>query len=146
MRSELSEGTLVEALRALTCRGEIVVVLCGAAYRNRGVEPLLDAVVDYLPAPLDRPAVCDVCDETRRRSADPAEPFAALVFKVQATSTGRLTYLRVYSGTLSKGDAVLDAAVRRSERIGRILRVQADRRTEVRQAMAGDPAAVPEAA
>ncbi len=69
VRSELSANTLVEALRELTRSGEVVVVLCGAAYGDRGVEPLLDAVVDYLPAPLDRPAVCDVGDPTRRRSA-----------------------------------------------------------------------------
>ena len=142
VQSEVSADTLVEGLRELTCSGEVVVVLCGAAYRDRGVEPLLDAVVDYLPAPLDRPAVCDAGDPTRRRCADPAEPFAALVFKVQATPTGRLTYLRVYSGTLGKGDMVLDAAARRTERVGRILRVQADRRTEVMRASAGDIVAV----
>jgi elongation factor G len=140
--SELSASTLSGALRDLTRDGEVVVVLCGAAYRNRGVEPLLDAVVDYLPAPPDRPAVRDIGDDGVRRSADPAEPFAALVFKVQSTATGRLTYLRVYSGTLGKGDVVLDAAAGRTERIGRILRVQADRRTEVPQAVAGDIVAV----
>ncbi len=140
-RSELSRHTLVAALRELTRDGEVVVVLCGAAYRNRGVEPLLDAVVDYLPAPSDRPAV-HATDGAQARSADPAEPLAALVFKVQATPTGRLTYLRLYSGTLGKGDVVLDAGARRTERVGRILRVQADRRTEVPQAVAGDIVAV----
>ena len=120
-RAELSAETLEAALRELTVSGEVVVVLCGAAYKNRGVEPLLDAVVAYLPSP-----------------ADPAEPLAALVFKVQATATGRLTFVRVYSGTLRKGDSVLDVGTGRTERIGRILRVQADRHTEVEQAAAGD--------
>ncbi len=122
----ISAGTLTSALRDLTRSGEGVVVLCGSAYRDRGIEPLLDAVVAYLPSPLD------VAD------ADPAAPFAALVFKVNATATGRLTYVRVYSGTIDKGGTVLDAGARRTERIGRILRVQADRHTEVDRAVAGD--------
>ncbi|MEY9856244.1 elongation factor G [Catenulispora sp. GAS73] len=125
-RSGLSAETLRTALRELTASGEIVVVLCGAAYKNRGVEPLLDAAVAYLPSPLDR------------TGADPEQPLAALVFKVQSTGTGRLTFVRVYSGTLRKGDAVLDVGAGRTERVGRILRVQADRHTEVEQAAAGD--------
>ncbi|GAA2000277.1 elongation factor G [Catenulispora subtropica] len=136
-RSRLSAETLRAALRDLTASGDIVVVLCGAAYKNRGIEPLLDAVVAYLPSPLDRPALTGVAGEGRR-AADPDQPLAALVFKVQATGTGRLTYVRLYSGTLSKGDAVLDVTGRRTERVGRILRVQADRHTEVEQAVAGD--------
>jgi elongation factor G len=86
------------------------VVVCGSAYRNRGIEPLLDAVVDYLPSPRDVPAVCGVWDGTaQERVADPTAPFAALVFKVNSTATGRLTYLRVYSGTIGRGDTVFDA-------------------------------------
>ncbi|MBW8803671.1 MAG: elongation factor G, partial [Catenulisporales bacterium] len=131
-RSQLSAETLTAALRELTASGEVVVVLCGAAYRNRGIEPLLDAVVAYLPSPLDRPPVAE------QRGADPDRPLAALVFKVQATGTGRLTYVRLYSGTLRKGDSVLDVTAGRTERVGRILRVQADRHTEVGQAVAGD--------
>ena len=125
-RSGLSAETLGAALRELTASGEVVVVLCGAAYKNRGVEPLLDAVVAYLPSPSDR------------TEADPDQPLAALVFKVQSTGAGRLTFVRVYSGTLRKGDAVLDVGAGRTERVGRILRVQADRHTEVEQAVAGD--------
>jgi elongation factor G len=164
-QSQLSDQTLRAALRDLTVSGELVVVLCGAAYRNRGIEPLLDAVVDYLPSPLDRPAVRGVGGEDvgtggdrARREPDPAAPFAALAFKVHATGTGRLTYLRLYSGTLRKGDPVLDSSAGggsasnngsgsgggtgRVERVGRILRVQADRHTELESAVAGDIVAV----
>ncbi|GHH29021.1 elongation factor G [Lentzea cavernae] len=130
----LSEQTLVNALRQLTRSGQATVVLCGSAYRNRGVEPLLDAVIAYLPSPVDVPAVRGV--DGQEREPDPEAPFAALVFKVNATSTGRLAYVRVYSGTLHKGDTVQVAG--RNERIGRILRVQADRHTPVDQAVAGD--------
>ncbi|WP_035804553.1 elongation factor G [Kitasatospora mediocidica] len=142
-QSTLSAATLAAALRDLTRTGEAVVVLCGSAYRNRGIEPLLDAVVAYLPSPLDVPAVRGTLDgAVQERAADPAAPFAALVFKVNSTATGRLTYLRVYAGTIRKGDVVLDAGAGRSERIGRILRVQADRHAEVDQAAAGDIVAV----
>ncbi len=80
-----------------------MVVLCGSAYRNRGVEPLLDAVVAYLPSPADVPAVRGTSDgAVQERAADPTAPFAALVFKVNSTATGRLTYLRVYSGTIGR--------------------------------------------
>ncbi|WP_199511123.1 elongation factor G [Nucisporomicrobium flavum] len=119
---DMSGTTLRAALRDLTLSGDGVVVLCGSAYRNRGVEPLLDAVVDYLPGPAGDPA------------ADPA----ALVFKVHAARTGRLTYVRVYEGTLRKGDVVWDAGAGRTERVARVLRVQADRHTEVDRAEAGD--------
>ncbi|MEU6809795.1 elongation factor G [Streptomyces sp. NPDC046831] len=139
----LSASTLVSALRDLTSTGDGVVVLCGSAYRNRGVEPLLDAVVAYLPSPLDVPPVRGMRDAVEQeRAADPAAPFAALAFKVHATATGRLTYLRVYSGTIEKGDTVWDAGARRTERIGRILRVQAGHRTPLDRAVAGDIVAV----
>ncbi|MFH8925612.1 elongation factor G [Streptomyces pristinaespiralis] len=142
-RSALSERTLTGALRDLTHSGEGVVVLCGSAYRNCGIEPLLEAVVAYLPSPPDVPPVRGSRDGARQeRPADPQAPFAGLVFKVNSTATGRLTYVRVYSGTLRKGDTVLDVGAGRSERIGRILRVQADRHAEVDRAEAGDIVAV----
>ncbi|MEV6019003.1 elongation factor G [Streptomyces sp. NPDC051997] len=142
-RSTLSARTLAAALRDLTLTGEGVVVLCGSAYRNRGVEPLLDAMVAYLPSPLDVPAVRGTHDGTEQeRAADPQAPFAALVFKVNATATGRMTYLRVYAGTLEKGQAVLDTGTGRTERVARILRVRADRHTELERAVAGDIVAV----
>ncbi|GAA2214795.1 elongation factor G [Nonomuraea monospora] len=136
----VSEATLVAALRELTGSGAGVVVLCGSAYRDRGIEPLLDAAVRYLPSPLDVPAVRG--QDGQRRPADPEAPLAALAFKVNATPTGRLTYLRIYSGTMRKGETVLDAGTGRTERIARILRVQADRHAETDQAAAGDIVAV----
>jgi len=139
----VSARTLSSALRDLTRSGDGLVVLCGSAYRNRGIEPLLDAVVAYLPSPLDVPPVRGVQDGVvQERPADPAAPFAALVFKVVATATGRLTYLRVYSGTVRKGAAVRDAGARRTERITRLLRVQAGRHSEIDSAVAGDIVAV----
>ncbi|MFE1797583.1 elongation factor G [Streptomyces sp. NPDC059517] len=141
----LSAQTLAGALRDLTRTGDGVVVLCGSAYRNRGIEPLLDAVVAYLPSPSDVPAVRGTLDGAEQvRAADPDAPFAALAFKVHSTATGRLTCLRVYSGTIRKGEvvAVRDASATRTERIGRILRVQADRHAQLDLAVAGDIVAV----
>ncbi|WP_404962089.1 elongation factor G [Streptomyces sp. 147326] len=141
--SALTGRTLARALRELTLRGDGVVVLCGSAYRNRGVEPLLDAVLAYLPSPSDMPPVRGMADGAEQeRAPDPAGPFTALAFKVTATATGRLTYLRVYAGTLRKGATVLDAATGRTERVGRILRVQADQHEEREEAVAGDIVAV----
>ncbi len=143
VKGTVSAQTLSCALRDLTRSGDGLVVLCGSAYRNRGIESLLDAVVAYLPSPLDVPPVRGTLDGmVQERPADPAAPFAALVFKVVTTATGRLTYLRVYSGTVRKGAAVWDAGARRTERIARILRVQADQYTEVDGAAAGDIVAV----
>ncbi|GGN95635.1 translation elongation factor G [Actinoplanes lobatus] len=119
---DMPDETLRKALRDLTISGQAVVVLCGSAYRDKGVEPLLDAVIDYLPAP----------------GGDPAKDLVALVFKRRE----RLTYLRVYDGTITKGDTVWDAGAGRTERIARILRVQADRHTDIDRAVAGDIVAV----
>ncbi|KQW08823.1 elongation factor G [Streptomyces sp. Root369] len=139
-RETVSADTLTAALRDLTRSGDGVVVVCGSAYRNRGIEPLLDAVVAYLPSPLDVPAVRG--ENGEERACDLAAPFAALAFKVNATPTGRLTYVRVYSGTIEKGATVWDAGARRTERVGRILRVQADRHAPLERAVAGDIVAV----
>ncbi|NUT46749.1 MAG: elongation factor G, partial [Saccharothrix sp.] len=138
--SAVSAATLASALRDLTRTGDGVVVLCGSAYRNVGVEPLLDAVVAYLPSPVDVPPARGAGGD--ERAADPAGPFAALAFKVHSTATGRLTFLRVYSGTVHKGDTVLDGVTGRVERVARILRVQADRHEPVPSASAGDIVAV----
>ncbi|MGW2641567.1 elongation factor G [Streptomyces sp. NPDC001348] len=142
-RSTVSTPTLVTALRELTRTGDGLVVLCGSAYRNRGVEPLLDAVVAYLPSPLDVPPVRGTHHGAEQlRPADPEAPFAALAFKVNATATGRLTYLRVYSGTIEKGDTVRDTGTGCTERVARILRVTADRHARLDRAVAGDIVAV----
>ncbi|MDT9700855.1 elongation factor G [Streptomyces sp. P17] len=139
----VSETALRTALRELTGTGEAVVVLCGSAYRNRGIEPLLQAVVAYLPSPADVPAVRGTIDgREQEHAADPTAPLAALAFKVRVAPTGRMTFLRIYSGVLRKGDTVLDMGVGRTERVGRILRVQADRHTETDLAVAGDIVAV----
>ncbi|MDV9175252.1 elongation factor G, partial [Streptomyces sp. W16] len=141
--STLSAGTLSTALRDLTRTGDGVVVLCGSAYRNRGIEPLLDAVVAYLPSPLDVPPVRGTYDGgEQERAADPQVALSALAFKVSAAGTGRLTYLRIYSGTIERGDTVWDPGTGRTERIGRILRVQADRHERLERAVAGDIVAV----
>ncbi|MFB7911450.1 elongation factor G [Kitasatospora sp. NPDC056076] len=137
----LGTDTLTTALRDLTRTGEAVVVLAGSAYRNRGVEPLLDAALAYLPSPLDTPPVT-AADGSQQRLPDPGQPVTALAFKVTTAPTGRLTYLRLYAGTLHKGATLLDAATGRTERIARILRVQADRHTETDHALAGDIVAV----
>ncbi|MER7583850.1 elongation factor G [Kitasatospora sp. NPDC097691] len=162
----VTAATLATALRELTRTGEAVVVLCGSAYRNRGIEPLLDAAVAYLPSPLDVPPVraADTApggtpdgtpdgtsgatsggtgtDGVQQRTADPQQPLTALAFKVVAAPTGRLTYLRLYAGTLHKGATVLDTTTGRTERVARILRVMADRHSETDHARAGDIVAV----
>lgn len=141
--SAVSTPTLIAALRDLTRTGEGLVVLCGSAYRNRGIEPLLDAVVAYLPSPLDVPPVRGTHEGAEQvRPTEAGAPFAALAFKVHATATGRLTYVRVYSGTLEKGDTVWDPGTRRTERVARILRVTADRHAQLDRAVAGDIVAV----
>ena len=112
-------------------------MLCGSSFKNKGVQPLLDAVLDYLPSPLDVPPVTGVePDQGRRgheavRQADDDEPFAALAFKVMADPyVGKLTYFRVYSGTLEAGSKILNANTGRTERVGRILEMHANHREE----------------
>jgi elongation factor G len=144
------EPISVEALRAALRRGtlalEIVPVFCGSAFKNKGVQPLLDGVVDLLPSPLDVPPVEGIRPkdgETVTRKADPGEPFAALAFKLMSDKhAGHLTYLRVYSGTLKTGDTVVNAARGRKQRIGRLLRMHANKRQEIDEVRAGDIVAV----
>ena len=143
---DITGEELVAALRKGTIAGQLVPVLCGAALRNRGVQPLLDAVVDYLPSPLDKPPVegVDPADESlATREVDDEQPFSALAFKIQIDplGVGKLTFFRVYSGRLRAGSTVLNVSSGRRERIGRILRLHAMRREEVEEVQTGDIAA-----
>ena len=142
---EITADDLRHALRTGTIAGHIVPVLCGSAFKNKGVQPLLDAVVDYLPSPLDVPAPIGLTlkgEEILREPRDDA-PFAALAFKIQSDPyVGKLTYLRVYSGTLEKGSAVYNSTKDKRERIGRILQMHANHREDKDVVYTGDIVAV----
>src|SRR6266568_581440 len=140
---EPSEAQIMAALRRGTVAGILVPVLCGAALRNRGVQPILDAVVDYLPSPADVPAVEGKDPKSGAllvREHDDAEPFSALAFKIQMDpqGVGKLTFFRVYSGRLKAGSSVMNASTGKRERIGRILRMHAIRREDVDEVFTGD--------
>ncbi len=133
------------ALRNGTLQGAINPVLCGSAFKNKGVQRLLDAVVDFLPSPVDKPPVpgqhAQTFEHAERRPADD-EPFAALAFKIMTDPhVGKLTFFRVYSGKVQTGDSVLNVATTRKERIGRLLQMHADKREEIKEVYAGDIAA-----
>jgi len=139
---EVSVAQLRQALRRATLSGELNPVLCGSALRNKGIQPLLDAVVDYLPSPLDVPPVEGINPYTKKmesRPADASVPLAALVFKIASDPyVGRLAYVRVYSGKVKAGSRVINATKRRRERIGKLLRMFADHREEIQELSAGD--------
>ncbi len=139
---EITADDLRRALRHGTIANEIVPVLCGSAFKNKGVQPMLDAVVDFLPSPLDVPAIqgTDMKKvEPMERHADDSEPFSALAFKIMTDPfVGKLTYFRVYSGTMEKGSAVLNSTKDRKERIGRILQMHANHREDKDAIYAGD--------
>jgi elongation factor G len=142
----ISEQELRSALRAATISGKLVPVLCGSALRTKGVQLLLDAVVDYLPSPLDIPPVMGISPITERpeeRSPDPHAPAAALVFKIQTDPfIGRLGYVRVYSGVLQTGMMLQNANKNRKERLGRLVQVYAEKRVDVTEVWAGDIGAI----
>jgi elongation factor G len=144
--AELSPAMLRAVVREATLAGQIVPVLAGAALRNKGVQLLLNAVVDYLPSPLDVPPMEGRDPETEERVAcppDPEAPTAALVFKISTDPyMGRLSYFRVYSGVVRRGESLLNTASGQRERIGRLVRMHADRREEVDEIRAGDIGAV----
>jgi elongation factor G len=145
--TEPTEEQLVAAIRRATIAGTVTPVLCGSAFKNKGVQPMLDAIVDYLPSPVDIPAVQGhaVGDETEiiHRNPDPSEPFAALAFKIMSDQhLGKLTYIRVYSGTLESGSSVLNSTKGRKERIGKIYQMHANKREERPSAIAGQIVAV----
>jgi len=143
--SSVTPEMIRRALRAGTLSDEITPVLLGSAFKNKGVQPLLDAVVDYLPSPLDVPAVQGIdpkTNETTDRPATAEAPFSALAFKVMSDPyVGKLTYFRVYSGKLKSGDRVLNTTTGRTERVGRILQMHANHREEREEIAAGEIAA-----
>src|SRR6059058_241239 len=145
---EIPADKLREAIRRATLSSQLTPVLCGSSFKNKGVQPLLDAVIDFLPSPLDVPPVRGLEpvkgeeDRVAERHADDSEPFAALAFKIMADPyVGKLTYFRVYSGKLEAGSRVLNVSTGRTERIGRILMMHANDREDVPEVYAGDIAA-----
>jgi len=143
--TEISEELIMRALRKGTVMTQLVPVICGAALRNRGVQPMLDAVVDYLPSPLEKPAIEGLNPKTEKvetRAVKDDEPFTALAFKVATDPfVGKLTFFRVYSGTLQSGSYVYNATRGHKERIGRLLQMHANHREEIETVYAGDIAA-----
>jgi elongation factor G len=143
---ELSEQDVRRGLRLRTLANEIVPVLCGSAFKNKGVQAMLDAVIDYLPSPVDVPSVRGVLDNAEQteaaRLASDDEPFSALAFKVATDPfVGTLTFFRVYSGVLNSGDTVLNSVKVKRERVGRILQMHSNSREEIKEVRAGDIAA-----
>ena len=142
---EITEAELKAAIRKATCAVEFYPVLCGSAFKNKGVQLMLDAVVDYLPSPLDVPAIKGVdpnTDQEVERHSSDEEPFSALAFKVMTDPfVGRLTFFRVYSGTLQSGSYVKNSTKGKRERVGRILQMHANSRQEIPEVFSGDIAA-----
>jgi len=142
---ELSEAEVIAGLRARTLACEIQPMLCGTAFKNKGVQRMLDAVIQYLPSPIDIPPVTGVDDDEKEvvRHAKDDEKFAALAFKLMTDPfVGQLTFIRVYSGVLESGSTVLNSVKGKKERIGRILQMHANDREEIKEILAGDIAAV----
>ncbi|HEY0934347.1 MAG TPA: elongation factor G [Trebonia sp.] len=144
---EPTEEQLVAAIRRATLASSLVAVLCGTAFKNKGVQPMLDAIVDYLPSPLDVPSIKGHAvgneEQVVERQADPDAPFSALAFKIMADPhLGKLTYIRIYSGTLETGTPVLNSIKGRKERIGKIYQMHANKREERPSAVAGSIVAV----
>jgi len=141
---EIPESILRRALRTATINGSVLPMLCGSAFKNKGVQPLLDAIVDFLPSPLEAKVITGQDPKNGSeitRQADDNQPFAALAFKIATDPYGNLTYFRVYSGTLQKGSYVYNARSGKKERIGRILRMHANHREDIDAIGAGDIAA-----
>jgi len=141
---ELTDEEIKQGLRARTLRNEVVPVLCGSAFKNKGVQAMLDAIVEYMPSPIEVPAIRGELEDGSEgeRHADDKEPFAALAFKIATDPfVGNLTFFRVYSGVLQSGDTIYNAVKGRKERIGRILQMHANERKEIKEVTAGDIAA-----
>jgi len=147
-KGDVSVETLKRAIKTGTISGAFRPVLCGTAFKNKGVQPLLDGVVDYLPSPIDVPGIAVAAEEgdaedlvRRRIPANPDAPFAGLAFKIINDKYGALTFVRVYAGTLRSGDTVLNTTKDSRERIGRMFQMHADKRAEIKEVHAGDIAA-----
>jgi elongation factor G len=143
----ITADDLRRALRTATLAAEVVPILCGSAFKNKGVQPMLDAVIDYLPSPLDLPPTEGIRpnhpEDVEERNADDKEPFSALAFKIMTDPfVGKLTYIRVYSGTLTKGSSVSNSTKDKKERVGRILQMHANHREDKEAIFAGDIMAV----
>ncbi|HAS62072.1 MAG TPA: elongation factor G [Vibrio sp.] len=141
---ELTEVEIKQALRTRTLNNEIVLATCGSAFKNKGVQAVLDAVVEYLPSPIDVPAIKGIDDNGKdvERHADDNEPFSALAFKIATDPfVGTLTFMRVYSGVVNTGDTVYNSVKEKRERFGRIVQMHANKREEVKEIRAGDIAA-----
>ena len=141
---ELSEADIRAGLRARSRRNEIVLCMCGSAFKNKGVQALLDAIIEYMPSPIEMPDIKGMDDhgDPLTRRAEDEQPFAALAFKIlNDPFVGNLTFFRVYSGVLNSGDAVYVPTKSRTERIGRLLQMHASERTEIKEVRAGDIAA-----
>jgi len=139
----LTEAEIAAGIRKATIALKIFPVICGSAFKNKGVQTMLDAVVDYLPSPLDIPAIhgTDIDDKTKilTRNASDSEPFAALVFKIMTDPfSGQLAFFRVYSGKMSAGESIYNVAKGRKERVGRLMRMHANKREDIQEIMAGD--------
>ncbi len=145
MEEDISDEELLQALRAATCANKVQPVLCGSALKNKGVQMMLDRVVDLLPSPMDIPPVQGInpkSGEEIERHASDDEPLSALVFKIVTDQYGRLAFTRVYSGVLRSGATIFNSSQGKRERVGRIVRMFADRREDVEEVRAGDIAAV----
>lgn len=143
---DLSTADIQAGIRMRTLANEIVPALCGSAFKNKGVQAMLDAVIDYMPSPVDVPAISGILDDSEaseaQRLSDDDEPFAALAFKIATdTFVGSLTFFRVYSGVLKSGDAIYNPVKHRKERVGRILQMHSNNREEIKEVRAGDIAA-----
>lgn len=141
---ELAEADIRRGLRMRTLSGEIVLALCGTAFKNKGVQALLDAIIDYMPSPIDIPAIKGVNEDGSdgERHPDDEEPFAALAFKIATDPfVGNLTFFRVYSGVLNSGDTIFNPVKSKKERIGRVLQMHSNDRKEIKEVRAGDIAA-----
>ena len=141
---ELSEGEIRKGLRARTLSGDVVLAMCGSAFKNKGVQAMLDAVIDFMPSPVDVPSIRGEHEDGSEgtRGANDDEPFAALAFKIATDPfVGNLTFFRVYSGVLNSGDTIYNSVKAKKERIGRILQMHSNDRKEVKEVRAGDIAA-----